>query len=178
MLTSDALGAVHFISSLFYASIKDKIAAKHIEDMPHSKVNIFEKRYIIIPYNLSNTHWGLFVICNPKNVAKCMTYTQTQLKGMKQKELKEESASYILHFDSLNPAEKRLKRRFKKIRNTILTWLIEEARKMDIEDYKILAEAHCTKSIPSLVLPVFNADNGKSYFVLYIIQICQVFTSD
>ena len=171
MLTSDALSGFHFLTSLFYANIQcNNVGPKR--NLPRAKVNIFEKRYIIMPYNIPGYHWVLLVICNPKNVAKCMTYVNKQPKGMKQKESREESASCILHFDSLNPGEQILQKRFKEIRKTILAWLIEEARIRDFVDYENLAQAVNEKSLPSLVLPVVNLDIGKSYFVFDIIRIC------
>ena len=171
MLTGDALNSYHFISSLFYTNMQCNIVEPD-RNLPRANVNIFEKSYIIMPYNIPGYHWVLLVIYNPKNVAKCMTYIKKQPKGMNQKESREESASCILHFDSLNPGEQILQKRFKEIRKTILAWLIEEARIRNFVDYENLAKAVNEKSLPSLVLPVVNLDIGKSYFVFDIIRIC------
>ena len=161
MLTGDALNSYHFISSLFYTNMQCNIVEPD-RNLPRANVNIFEKSYIIMPYNIPGYHWVLLVIYNPKNVAKCMTYIKKQPKGMNQKESKKEGASCILHFDSLNPGEQILQERFKEIRTTILEWLIEEARIRNFVDYEFLAKAVKEKSVPSLVLPVVNMDRGKS----------------
>ena len=166
-LTREELSAHFFVNSLFYERLCTKYDA-----VPLSKENIFEKNYIIIPCHISRNHWALIVVCNPKNIVNCTKYVGNELQLRDREELKKESASFILIFDSMNNKTVRYAKKLLRIRVIILRWLIKTAENRAIFGINHVASLVKKTSLPRLVLPVLRVDGSKCYYAIDIRIIC------
>ena len=165
-MSNNELKEFIFLDSVFYENIN-----ANDDKCPHAKINIFEKKYIIIPYNINNVHWALIVVCNHKDIVKCIDYVTEGLENGDKKGLKGESPSFILCFDSMSS---RLRRRASKerkanIRNSVLKYLAEEAKIRNLSDHEKLGHLVNEGLCPDLVLPVFIVDGSKSCSVFTIV---------
>ena len=165
-LSNNELKEFIFLDSVFYENIN-----ANDDKCPHAKVNIFEKKYIIFPYNIDNCHWALIVVCNHKDIVKCIDYVTEGSENGDKKGLKGESPSLILCFDSMSLGLriKTSKRRKANIRNSILKYLAEEAKIWNLSDHEKLCRLVNEGSCPDLVLPVVIVNGSKSCSVFTIV---------
>ena len=155
-----------FIDSLFYGNIN-----QNTDRCPHAKIDIFQKKYIIIPCHITMTHWALIVVCNHKNIVKCMDYVKEGSLNADQEGYTGESPSFILYFDSMvNKSTISINRIKMKIRRTILKYLKEEARTWNLSDHEKLATLDKKDKCYNLVLPVLNVDDSKSCYLFTIVR--------
>ena len=165
-LSNNELKEFIFLDSVFYENIN-----ANDDKCPHAKVNIFEKKYIIFPYNIDNCHWALIVVCNHKDIVKCIDYVTEGSENGDKKGLKGESPSLILCFDSMSLGLriKTSKKRKANIRNSILKYLAEEAKIWNLSDHEKLCRLVNEGSCPDLVLPVVIVNGSKSCSVFTIV---------
>ena len=166
-MTREELSAHFFVNSLFYERL-----CKKCDAVPLSKENIFEKNYIIIPCHISKDHWALIVVCNPKNIVNCTKYVGNEFQVRDREELKKESASFILIFDSMNNKTVKYVKKLLRIRVIILRWLIKTAVNRAIFGINHVASLYEKKSLPRLVLPVLRVNGSKCYYAIDIRIIC------
>ncbi|KAF8881125.1 hypothetical protein BD779DRAFT_1675609 [Infundibulicybe gibba] len=100
-------GQFHLFTTYFYSKLitKDNQINYSAVECWTAKVNIFQKKYIIIPINQS-LHWFLVIICNPGSMVCFPPPTPSTsgqvVDGGKSNEKTEPLHTYILTLDSMN----------------------------------------------------------------------------
>ena len=116
------------------------------------------------------------MVCNPKNIVKSYNYAKDGLKGLNETALNEDSASFILYFDSLPVDESTLKRRFTKLRKLLYMLLLKEAKMRELADHDKLPTIHPESDddpLPKFLLPVINVNGSKWFHVFVMVSISQ-----
>ena len=149
-----------FIHSLFFENLK---SGTNETNCRHKIENIFAKDFLIIPVNIKNYHWVLVVVCHPKNFISGISIVLDKCNGESIEKVKNESATYILYFDSLigNKSSPILQRRLRGISRKVIYFLKREARRLNLPGINKLNSIEENGSLRKTMIPILPVMSSK-----------------
>lgn len=152
---------VYFFSTHFYTKLTEErtrgdmnagneLVAKWT-NKPRKHIDIFSKKFICIPVNHGNQHWGLFVLVNVGKILISHKYHNSRGKEIDSKE----PAPFMLYFDSMGAAGS-----LNYYHKRICSWLDFEVKKR-----KLFPEVTCPfeNKNKNVLFPIY-APKGKEVF--------------